>query len=367
MRSVFGDGLEAPRRTCRHVLLRAVVALFVVLLMLGGPLASCAAPFDPPSLVNSLRIFAVVIDKPFAHPGDTVSLEMAFVDARDTGGNFTPIQIVWLGGCFNPPGLQYYGCYEPLGVLFEQLASGEIPPDGYIGVGPNFDLSLPDDIVSSLPDPEDGNTKFGLAYVFFMACAGEVRPVVQDGDTSAGFFPLGCFDAEGVELGPDGFVPGYTQIYVFDDGRENANPDVRALIFDGDKIEPEAVIQATFCPVTLEERRRAGCAALDEFTECTPVELDIDVPDDIAEIDPESKDADGDPLNEVVWVTYFASGGSFEGDTKLVSDATTGIQSERRVDWVPPDVPGFYQIWAVTRDNRGGSHIVTHLVDVRDE
>ncbi len=357
-----------PQKKARRAALGGLCATLLAAVFAGGPGASgCAAPFDPPGLVNTVRILAVGADEPFGKPGEAVTFKMTYVDGRRLD-NFVPVNIVWLGGCFNPPGQAYYGCYEPLAEIFAKLEAGEIDPNGYIAGGPgvdSFELTLPDDIVSSAPEPEYG-PKYGLAFVFFLACAGEVRPVIQEGDTEAGFFPLGCFDSDGRELGPDAFIPGYTQIYAFEDGRENDNPEVVGMIFDGETRAEGDTLEVGACPVTLEERRKTGCSATDEFTECEVYDVDVEVPDSIAEEDPESKDAEGNVLNEVVWVSYFATGGSFDGETKLIADATTGLIEDRGVQWVPPEETGSYQIWAVIRDNRGGSDVVTHFVTVTE-
>lgn len=331
---------------------------------LFGPWSGCATPFDPQSVIDSVRILSVDVDKPFAQPGDKVTFKMTAFDGRDTGGEFTPLSILWLGGCFNPPGAQYYGCYEQLGQIFADLGSGGQPPPGTIGFGDTFELTLPDTIVSELPPPASGQ-RVGIAYVFFLACAGEVKPVVQAGDTSAGFFPLGCFDADGNELGAEAFVPGYTQIYAFEDGRENPNPPVSALRFDGEVNEPDTAVVAEACAVAKEERAKSGCAATDEFAECTTYDVDVDAEKDVADLDSESKDKDGNPLREVVWVDYFADGGEFDGDIRLVNDAVKGLQTDRKVSWVPPEEPGLYRIWAVVRDNRGGSTTKSQLIEVK--
>jgi hypothetical protein len=334
--------------------------------LFGAP-ASCSAPFDPPSLVNSLRVLGVEIDKPYAEPGDEVTFTMYYTDPR-VQESVVPTLIVWVGGCWNPPGKQYYGCYESLGQVFSGLSEGGPLPEGLIAAGVNlteFKVTVPDDAVSSLADPDTG-PKVGIGFVFFILCAGELRFVEQEGETAAGSFPLGCFDGSGAPVGPEGFLPGYTQVYVFEDGRTNANPVVNALTVDGDPYAPETPPTVPRCDVSAEERRKSGCAATDEFTECEAVEIDVDVPDDIAEIDPEAVDIEGDPLNEVVWVSYFADGGDFQSGIRLVSDAREGIQGEHHTEWVPPDEVGTYTIWAVVRDNRGGSRVLSQLVQVTE-
>ncbi len=329
---------------------------------------ACSTPFDPPSVVNALRVISVEIDKPYALPGDTVNFDMTLADGRGSEDLSDVTNILWIGGCVNPPGGSYFGCYESLGPLFAQVAEGGLPPEGLIGGGPGvtqFSFDIPEDILDEVPEPNYG-PKIGSAFVFFIACGGEFRAVEQSGDTSASFFPIGCFDDEGRQLGSESFIPGYTQVFVFEDERSNANPPVSGLLVDDALLEADAVITAKVCPIAIEDRQRTGCAAPDEFTECEPLTIDVEVPDDAAETDPEAQDVEGNALNEVLWVSYFASGGQFETDVKLVADASDGVLDERETRWVPPEEPGIYSIWAVVRDNRGGSTMVTHVVQVDD-
>ncbi len=351
-------------RSILGVLALGVASAFVV------PVPGCAAPFDPPSLVNSLRVLTVVADKPYANPGDTVSLKMSFYDglgALEESGP-RPIQITWLGGCFNPIGDQYYGCYAPLGELLQKIAEGGAPPAGLVTQGVNldtFELTIPDDILASRPIPETG-VRYGLAYVFFTACAGTIRPVAPEGSSDAGSFPLGCFDENGTRLGPESFVPGYTQVYVFEDGRQNANPTLSGLTLDGDSLPEDfaAIPTVSRCAVSAEERRVSGCGAEDPLTSCTTYKLDIDVPTDVAEVDPDAVSADGGTLREAVWVDYFADRGDIQTDIKLVSDAVKGYVPGHETEWIPPDEPGLVTFWAVLRDARGGSTVMQRFVRV---
>ena len=78
----------------------------------------------------------------------------------------------------------------------------------------------------------------------------------------------------------------------------------------------------------------------------------------------ESRDANGDPLREVVWVDYYADGGEILSDRALVSDAAQGYQSEHDVEWIAPATPGTVRIWAVSHDNRGGMDVTSATVTV---
>ena len=360
--------LTGPARRSRS-LRRLALATMMLLPAVGTLVAqACATSFDPPSAVNTLRIISVEADLPYALPGDTVNFNMLLADGRGEDTNPNPVNTLWLGGCFNPTGGQYYGCYQSLAEVFGALAEGGAPPPGTVGGGPGitqFGLAIPEDILDEVPEPNVGS-RVGTAFLFFVACDGEIRPTIDAEDPTASSFPIGCFDSSGVQLGPEAFVPGYTQIFVFEDGRMNANPAVRGLQVDGETLPADEVLSVETCPITLEERQKSGCAARDEFTECGALDIDVDVPEEAAEDDPGATDVDGNQLSEVLWVSYFATGGQFENDLKLVSDASTGLVADRSTRWVAPEEPGLYSIWAVVRDNRGGSRTVTHFVQVQE-
>jgi hypothetical protein len=332
-----------------------------------GIASGCAAGFDPPSLVNTLRIFAVVADKPYASPGEDVAFTMTYHDGFPSPEGPRLVQIVWLGGCFNPPGDQYFSCYEPMAELFESIASGAPPPAEYFAAGINlteFTLPIPEDILLTRPRPEVG-PHYGIAYLFFAACAGTLGPVSDPGG-SASSFPIGCFDTDGRRLGSESFVPGYTQIYVFEDGRTNANPEIGGLTLDGQAISENLaeIPKVPVCPVSEEDRRSAGCGAEDPASACTAYDLEAIVDPAVVEIDPEGVDPEGQPLTEVVWVSYFADLGDLQSPIKLVNDAVTGFNDEHETQWIPPSEPGLATIWAVLRDARGGSSVVRRSIRV---
>lgn len=349
---------------------RAWLATLALAAVGASWISGCAASFDPPSKINSLRVLAVVPDKPYAAPGDEVEFTMTYVPLP--GESPSGVQITWLGGCFNPVGDEYFGCYESLQKIFEELAAavatGQIPEDVPIAQGPGlnkFTLQIPSGIVSDRPAPEVG-PHYGIAYLFFAACAGTVRPVPPEGTGTAGSFPLGCFDAEGRRLGAESFVPGYTQIYAFADGRINTNPVSTGMTLDDVPIPEDlaAIPEVKRCPLTEDERRVSGCGAEDPTTACTTYELEVVVPEEVAEIDADATDVDGSPLLEAVWVDYYSDVGDFEADIKLVSDPKEGFIPDNAVKWVPPDTIGPAHIWAVVHDARGGASVVERYVRV---
>ena len=98
--------------------------------------------------------------------------------------------------------------------------------------------------IADRPPPSDPTQPaYGLGYVFFAICAGEIKPISVANELD---FPFGCFDEANNRLGPDDFVAGYTSIYVYKPelAITNANPAVSGLVFRGAPVA-ERVASAT--------------------------------------------------------------------------------------------------------------------------
>jgi len=331
-----------------------------------GVAAGCAAGFDPPTEVSGLRVLGVEADIPYAKPGDTVTLKMTVSDGlRDADGKPRPLQIVWIGGCINPFGDQYYLCLSQFASLLGGAMNGggstdlvkfavtTPEQDGEPGASA-FSFTVPEDIISQRPAPDDG-PHYGIEYVFFAACAGTIAPADFTQTGAVPEFPLKCLDADGNAQGADSFVPGYTQIYAFADGRSNTNPPTTALLLDGKELptDPADAPTVARCAVTSEDRKLTGCAKPPELDACEEHKLSATVPD-VAEPLPDSGGAFGGALRETVWVSYFADEGSLGAGIALVSDSSKGYQAEHETTWLPPSEPGLVSVWAVTRDQQGG-------------
>ena len=384
-----------PRK--RFSLRSLVVPLSALTALIAPAVASgCGGGFDPISKIDGLRVLSVAVSREattqdpttggsYAHPDEKVTFTMTsddgFIDPAHPSAPKRQLQTLWLGGCFDPAGDAYYGCYESLGKVIADaqtdLLAGKLPgPGALYGIGnsidnklPNtFDLTLPTDIVSRRPRPVVGS-HYGIAYVFFATCAGFLGPAPSEGTGSAGSFPLACFADQKltIRLGAESFVPGYTQIYVFEDGRLNADPPVKQLLLNGKDVgdSPANAISVPVCNVDDDTRTApASCSKEDPFTTCAPVAIDITAGADVADIDPEGTASDGKPLKEAVWVDYFADKGDLDSEVRLVSDATTGLIADHSTLWIAPTEPGLASIWAVVHDARGGVTTLRRFIKV---
>ncbi|WP_438020367.1 hypothetical protein WMF18_15400 [Sorangium sp. So ce315] len=365
-------------------------ALLVALSTLALGVPCCAgANFAPSSEVEGLRVLAVTADRPYtaAPLGGGVTFEMTYADAPAAGAGPRPVQIMWLGGCVNPPA----GIDEQIGCLPQLLgAAKEFAPGGAASNGENeeaeetprlfdrddmtaeqsgepgkakFKMVLPDDIFEGARRTETGNY-VATAYVFFTVCAGTTR--VASSPLEAGF-PLECVGEDGAVLGPDSFVVGYTQVYVFAHPRTNTNPPVTGLTVKlGDAevaLDDEGLPVVERC-ARPEETQAQGCSPpAPEGDGCTAYDIEAIV-GDVAERDDEAAGLGAPDVREAIWVDYYTDGGGFDGARRLVSDTTRGFLGGHGTTWTPPSEPGRVSLWAVVHDTRGGASVVRREVRV---
>jgi hypothetical protein len=307
----------------------------------------------------------------YAHPGDEVRMTMTFrdgyVDPDDPHAPPRDPEIVWLGGCFNPEGDQYFSCYDQLASVLEGgIDPFNLPPE--IGRGDTYVLPIPDNVLDERPTPTSGS-RYAIGYVFFVVCAGRLAIVPPEGDGAAGSFPVGCFHPDtNRRLGPESFIAGYTQVYAFEDERENANPAFQVLLLDGEVVNAEGVeprMRVERCPILEADRRVQGCGA-EDLGDCRTYDLSLGPPEDgiIAEDDKGAESLDGQQLTEAVWVDYYADGGDLGSAVKLVNDAVEGYNPEHESEWTPPSEPGDYFVWAVVHDARGGASVIERVITV---
>ncbi len=325
--------------------MRRVIQLLVVLAC-----GSCVSGFDPANMATSVRVFATKIDRPYAAPGDTVTLETLAFDGR--ADRSRPLKIVWFPVlCTNPENEAYYRCFADLAGAGSSGIS--IPKDtdltDLLPSGPTYKVTLPADIVAKHAPPPTGEN-YGLAIVFQMACAGRVKFVSVDPEAlSMQNAPIGCFDESGVRLSADDYVLSFTRIYAYEK-RANQNPSVEHIVVDG---QPAPY---GFSINRCTEAKPEACAY---------AQIDTYAPDQAQEVRTAELDSEGKTRNEQVWVTYYTSGGRFDSDAKLLFDVEAGRVPDSRNKFRAPKEPGWYRLWAVVHDNRNGVNWLEVPFEVR--
>jgi hypothetical protein len=339
-------------------------------------LAGCSGPaYDEPSLVSGLRVLAVRPEPASGAPGEIVTLEMLEVDGtpRAPGEAPRPIELVWLGGCHNPEGRLYYGCFPGLSALARELSERvvETPPDalpkGSFAVGPTLELPIPDDILSSAPIYPGDPVHFGISFAFFAACAGELRPRPARTDR----VPLACVDPEsGAELGSGDFVQGFATLPTFD-GAKNQNPELISLSFGSLAVVEQRCSVDDDCDGL--GGADSGTFACSASGRCAPAVPPCDDDDDCSrhlvfpEIDESSAEQlAGEDVREIVWANFYATEGDFQTAAQLVNDRATGFIDEHGAYWVPPDVQGTIELYVTVHDERGGADWRSFEVVVRE-
>ncbi len=344
-------------------------------------LAGCGEESDPISKVDSLRILAVDCDAPFAAPGSQPELEMLVVDgspkALGADGTPRPVQTLWLGSCVNPAGDSYAECFPSLHravaeLTDEQLASGLVPEgieDGSVGFGEHFSARIPEDVITSRPQPKGIVEPYGVVMVFYAACAGELHHAV-DADKERDL-PVRCLDPEtGEELGQEDFEFGYYPIYAYDELR-NARPVIERTAIAG-STEETACDAAADCG----DEERCGSAGHcipvvaacheDKAKDCPEIALELRVSKDSAELATSAFIEPSFAPTENLWVNFYSQQGSFERSARVVHESGSGWTADYSGRWrakVEPNTE--VRLYAVVRDSRGGVTWVSRDVFVR--
>ncbi len=320
-----------------------------MLVMAAIALACGPAGFDPISKLESVRVLAAKADNPYAHPGDTVTLTIDAFDARPEATGQLPMKIYWLPfTCENPADDLYYACFASL------VSAGS---DGGTGGGvfpPNLDVTdlLPQGLKTTVTMPADVITshafvaglpeQYGVVFTFAMACAGRVKTLPIDPSAGNGqTVPLGCFDADGNQLGPDDYVFTYMRVYAYESAT-NANPEVDAVLFDNQTVDTNAGVVVNHCDPAV-----AGS--------CDGHPVNVTVPDSAWELATGSPiEPDGTQLHEEIWADYYYTIDNFDTDGKLIFDARTGRVDGSDNNYFAPPVPGQGRLFIVVHDNRNG-------------
>jgi hypothetical protein len=332
--------------------------LLVVAALTSLVATACGPQFDPSNEIKTLRVLGVKKDKPYAQPGDTVNLQMLWHDPK--GRDESEIQRAFIGGCVNPPGDLYYGCFGQYG---QRIQAGGVLP---FGGGDTFQVQLPSDIISSRTDIEPGQPRYGLYIVFFAVCAGKIELAPEANASSGGStgLPIRCLDAAGNALASEDFVVGYTSIYSFE-GVSNRNPSL-SLDAGG---QGEFLVAGQAVPADCVGDACQGAAALDVDCKATPERCVKACADDgdpacpaievqpliekKVEPDDVSSKLFGTPVTEQMWVNYYVDRGGIS-EVRLLNDSTSGWNEKYRGQLRAPKDTGSLQVWAVAHDNRGG-------------
>jgi len=259
----------------------------------------CSDDFDPASRVVSLRVLAVQADHPTAAPGEEVKLTALYYDPADRA-------LTWAFGlCTDRTSSAALACAQSL-----DLAA--------MSVGPAASYAL------TIPAPEPGASSaagdsLGVAVI---ACPGSLVP----GDTAG--IPVVCLDGAGRKLALNDFEVGMKRIFIR--GRdENHNPQIEMVLWDGERW-PEG------------ELREARCDS--DGRRCRKHRLEVRAPG----AEESATDVDGRGIREQVVAQFYATGGTFEDEVRVIDEADTTWQPRAE------DRGQTLRLWFVVRDDRGG-------------
>lgn len=283
----------------------------------------CGADFEPGSRVESPRILALQADKPFAKPGEDVSLTLLAANPHDE-----PLEWAW-ATCTLPPSSTVDDCIEALDTDLERF-------------DPETDalrVSVPDDVLDGVPQAARASALIGVVV---LACPGELK----SGQTLG--VPTRCVDEQGVTRSIDDLEVGIKRIMLRERDR-NENPLIEAITWDGKTWDEDEVQEAVLC--------EKDTVLFDDCSES--LQHSIGVTTTAREA---GRDENGGDFTEQVIVQLYSTHGLFRDQVRIAEDANT--------KWVAQPQPGsdndLATLWFIARDDRGGVSWTTREVMLRE-
>ncbi len=364
-----------------HFALRRSFRLRAAIVAVGAWVCSSCAPsgFADPTQIQSVRILASSADTPYAAPGSQVSVHVLAYDGRTSKPE--PMTVSWLKlPCVDPEDDAYYSCFQQFAAEAKD-AGASLPmldAGGGTGLGgsafttgPSATFPIATNAVTAHPPQSGAKVPYGLVFLFNVACAGQLRITpIDPSNTNPQAVPVGCFDAQGNQLGPDDWVLGYTRVYAYD-SLSNANPAISYVDVNGQKLaisqaDAPQIYEAPACD------SGAGCLSMSPCTSSDKTNCQVKigpiVPSASWEVNPEQTDVNGNPLHEEIWADFYSSVGQVQYSARLLYDPSKGsIGGPDTTDdnFEPPSSPGEGYIWIVVHDNRSGAAWVTIPVSIR--
>ena len=349
---------------------KAVILSLLLAAVIAAVYACGAQGFEPQSKIDSVRMLAVKADKPYAKPGETVTMEALIVVRRRVQNK--PMRLFWIPVvCINPRDDLYYLCFAaqvgdagPRLLPAGPLADASAPEAGagggsllsripvgvdlspYLPQGNTFSFTMPTDIVM----PREGSDPYGLAIVFNILCAGKVILAERDPNGGPQQVPLQCVDDDNVKVPPSDYVIGISRVYSYGD-RPNANPVIDKVTFDGVDVDASAGVTVDHC-------------VADKRQNCPEKKIGVEVPESSWEDNP-SDTSPGSAVKEQVWVDYYVDIGDVDDEARLLYDTHKGKVSESEDKYRAPYDPVDGTLWAVVHDNRGGASWVVIPLHVK--
>ncbi|MGA2450301.1 MAG: hypothetical protein ABTD50_16630 [Polyangiaceae bacterium] len=327
-------------------------------------LSSCApSGFASENLIDSVRIMASSVrtpDSPYVAPGAQVTVDVLADDGRATQ---SPTMTLWWFPypCINPENDAYYNCFPQFAALAGMASPGQ-NLSSILPSGQETTFTMPADAVTTHPQTPgtpvvDGvPAYYGLAILFNFACAGQLELLpIDPNDNNPQALPMGCFDSQHNQLGPEDFVFGFTTVYAYDPtmlaALSNTNPVIQSIDFDGTSLTPGPAGPGG---VTYAAPAMNACSA----SGCPTHKIGPIVPASSWELNPEAFDDNGNPLHEELWADFYVTVGNLDSDARLLYDSTTGSiggPSDTDNTFTPPSSSGPATLWIVVHDSRAGA------------
>jgi hypothetical protein len=296
-------------------------------------LCACAGDLDPPSIVKTPRVLAVVASPPIAPPGEDVEVTAMVVDPEDR-----PLRLSWTA-CSR---------FEALGGNQSLQYSEEAPTEGCVEGAPGvFDLERRGDtgVLRGVLTALVYEDLEALAATYGEGLPPDLLQFVVE--TSGLPVTIGLT----VRTGSYELVRSFKRVLIFTGEPRGTNPPEPRFAVGERWVSARDVEEPFVC-----EPEDGEPIALDAGSD---VVLTPDPDDEAWQEDYRIIDASGAVVDrhEDSYYSWFSTGGSFEEEQTQAP--------LRDTVWRAPRAAGAYPLWIVVRDGHGGTSACRAQVEVR--
>jgi len=324
-------------------------------LLLAFPLLGCQEDLEAISQVTKFRVLAVQTEPPEVNPGGSVALRVLVADPDPDPA----------APRFGPPRRRITGVGVAVSGLVTPASAGSDEPDlvwppfiGTAGADGVIDLAVigvPQEAGDLLTadDPEITVT------AIMLLCAGGgdgvetglLQALMTAGEEAGLDEPGDLVEACRVAGADEGIV-AFKTFRISDrppgHANRNDNPEVRQVVFDGDR------------PLGIAGNEVFQCTGADGCRE--DVDLDAHLTPESFQTYEKTVFGEIETVDERLYVSWFTTGGGFARD-RTGNDGTPDEPFQNT--WFPPREGGRFNLWVVARDVRGGVGWARYEIEAR--
>jgi len=308
-------------------MLNNIMRLFSLILMFSIlVLAACTDEVSQASVIDSMRVLAIALDKPEASPGDMINAEVLVADPE---GNGRRLNFAWLVCPLDYDSEAYECSSEGNSFFLPYFAEND----------PKASFFIPSDVLDSIPGSEEGPEQRTVSVGVFICAGGKLEIEAEELEQSC--------------VGGDALF-AYKRLIVSRNKKQNRNPEILEVTR---RDEGSGKTGIKFF-----ENGKNSVNGCNPDGECVVQNIRAALKSKLIEKYERTIFNETEEVDEEPFLAWFATSGEFRFNRSV--DPVDEDEIVWQNYWKPPE-SGIVQMWVVVRDGRGGTDWTSFLITVK--